>query len=349
MKKRLDDLETLAAALAESTGVALAATDGASPSVAPIPQSGPSNSTTTERQSSCHHMGQTLTSNDHSGESSAGFSDLDLSASISPASSSDVTLWDPTISIDPSHLIHTEDTASSSPYWVGLVDCGCLRPHVQISSPGPRGYRDLQVLNVGPSLPVFGANPYANTLRVERLCIAQALFSNCLHIGITEDMFCDGDAVSPFFRPGGDTVDDSGSNSVVRTMQGIFKTLKPDVRPTREQITYMHAPFIDVLPFPTLRRNLIKSGGAVDGDELCDDLLNGLVCWGGAGVGRRDRDCSTGSISTGTPWDSRSWEARTWFLQKYWTLLGGEEGELVRQSEWWRNMRGEETDVWLGL
>lgn len=203
------------------------------------------------------------------------------------------------------------------------------------------------MLNVGPSL--FVADPYANTLRVERICIIQAVLSNCLHIGITQDMFCDEDAISPFFRPSGKTVDDSGVDGVVRTIQNIFKTLKQDVRPIREQITTMHRPMIDVLPFPTLRRNLIKSGDTVDEKELYDDLLNGLVCWGGAGVGRRDRDCSTGYISTGTPWDWRSWEARTWFIQKYWVLLGGEEGELVRQSEWWRNMRGDETDPWLGL
>ena len=28
-------------------------------------------------------------------------------------------------------------------------------------------------------------------------------------------------------------------------------------------------------------------------------------------------------------------------------MLGGEDGELVRQSEWWRNVRGEESDPWL--
>lgn len=31
------------------------------------------------------------------------------------------------------------------------------------------------------------------------------------------------------------------------------------------------------------------------------------------------------------------------FLKKYWALLGGEDGELIRQSEWWRNIRGDDT------
>jgi hypothetical protein len=53
----------------------------------------------------------------------------------------------------------------------------------------------------------------------------------------------------------------------------------------------------------------------------------------------------TGHAVTGNLWDVRSWEAKVWFLKKYWWLLGGEEGELVRQSEWWRSVRGEEARI----
>jgi hypothetical protein len=328
--------------------VALPPTHGADPSVVAVSQSSPplTTTTTTDRQSSYHqidHMDQS--SNGHSSSSSVDFPDLSFSASVSPASSADVAIWDPATSIDPSHLINNKETAFRSQY----VDCGCLRPHVEVicSSSGQREYRDLAVRNAGPNL--CSNDPYVNTLRVERICIVQAMLSNCLHIGITEAMFCDEEAISPFFRHNSETIDATGSNSVVRKIQTIFKTLHQDVRPIREQITTMHRPLIDVLPFPTLRKNLIRSGDSVDEEEFYNDLLNGLVCWGGAGVGRRDKDCSTGTTSTGTPWDSRSWEARTWFLQKYWALLGGEEGELVRQSEWWRNMRGDETDPWLWL
>lgn len=205
----------------------------------------------------------------------------------------------------------------------------------------------MKVLSIGPSS--CTPDPYMNTLRVDRICILEAIMSNCLQIGITEEMFCGENAISPFFRSGGNkAVGGPESGNTVMTVQRIFKTLKPDVRPIKEQVTMMHRPMIDVLPFPTFRKNLIYSGDAVHEEELYHDLLNGLVCWGGAGVGKKDRDTSTGQVSTGTPWDSRSWEARPWFLQKYWTLLGGEDGELVRQSEWWRNMRGEEVDLWLG-
>lgn len=335
VKKRLDhldQLETLAAAVSEI------------PAPEP-PQSGPSDCTSSEHDSPLRRVGQSFS--DHSVEFSVGCSELPLPTFIPQASLSDVSLWDPAGSVVPPQPVQITDAVAAPQCWVSYVDCGCLRPHVQVSSSRPKKYRDLQVLNVGPTLLL--ADPYVNALRVERICIVQAVLSNCLHIGITETMFCSDDAISPFFRPGGETADGSGSDGLVRTIQSIFKTLKKDMRPTSEQITIAHRPVIDVLPFPTLRTNLIKSGDAVDEDELYDDLLNGLVCWGGAGLGKRDRDCSSGYVSTGTPWDCRSWEGRTWFLQKYWALLGGEDGELVRQSEWWRNMRGEEDDTWLGL
>ena len=288
-------------------------------------------------------MGQGL--NDSSNES-ADFSDLDLSASISLNCYSAVTPCDTVGSIDPSHLMQNMEATSRLHSWVDYVECGCLSPHVQASAAvGLSGYRDLRVLNV--DLSPFPVDPYDNTLRVRRICIVQAVTANRLHIGITEEMLCHDDAISSFFRPFSNSIGDSGSDGVVRTIQNIFKSLKPDLRPIKEQIMIRHHPIIDLLPFPTLRRNLITNGNAFHDQELHYDLISGLVCWGG--VRRRDDNFSTSNTLTGTPWDGRSWEARTWFLQKYWVVLGGEEGELVRQSEWWRNMRGEETDLWSGV
>ncbi len=81
---------------------------------------------------------------------------------------------------------------------------------------------------------------------------------------------------------------------------------------------------------------MIGSIGSIDEDEFFHDSLNGLICWGGVGVGRQDRN----GVGTGTPWDIRSWEAKEWFIQKWWFIVGGEEGELVQQSKWWRALRG---------
>lgn len=176
-----------------------------------------------------------------------------------------------------------------------------------------------------------------NHLRIETVCTIDALFALVAHVGITEEMLCADESLSPFFQFSPESADGMAS-----TVQGGFKTLKPDLRPNDEQITVKHHPYIDILPFPTLRKNLITHQEEMDEDEFFHDILTGLVCWGGAGVGKKDRQNSTGYASTGTPWDVRSWEAKVWFLNKYWKFLGGEDGELVRQSEWWRNIRGDD-------
>ncbi|PSR84270.1 hypothetical protein BD289DRAFT_368854, partial [Coniella lustricola] len=201
-----------------------------------------------------------------------------------------------------------------------------------------------------PRLP----DPWASNIRLEVVCTIAAMWTNCLQVGISQPMFCDDDSISPFYRaPPSAGADQQAEESRVRTVQSIFKTLKPDLRPIKEQITHMHHPVVDCLPFPSLRRNvLVGTAAAVfDEDEMCEDLLDGLICWGragGSGVSRRDLNAATGHAPShaGAPWDSRSWQAKPWFLRKYWALLGGEDGELVRQSEWWRSVRGEEEDIW---
>lgn len=195
-------------------------------------------------------------------------------------------------------------------------------------------------LSIRPS--ATAADPYANNLRIETVCIIAALYALGTYVGITEEMLCADKSLSPFFMSSAESADGMVKANMICTVQGIFKTMKPDLRPSSEQITVKHHPYIDILPFPTLRKNLIIHQDEIDEDEFFHDVLTGLVCWGGAGVGRKDREDSVGYHSTGTPWDVRSWEARVWFLVKYWTLLGGEDGELVRQSEWWRSVRGDD-------
>ena len=176
LKDRLDHLETLAAFVTDCTGAIPAAAPGAGPNAPSEPRDSPSNSPTTEYQSSCLYSTKSL--KDHSDESSVVFSDLTFSHSPTSASFTDVALWDSATSMDPSHLMHNEDIASVSLYWVGHVDCGCHRPHIQVSSSAPKEYRDQGMLDIGPDL--FTADPYLNTLRVERICLAHAIFSNCL-------------------------------------------------------------------------------------------------------------------------------------------------------------------------
>lgn len=195
----------------------------------------------------------------------------------------------------------------------------------------------------------FGADGMAtdscmssSSIHIERVCIAAALYTLVKYMGIGEENFCADDSPSPFYRPSLEFADDATRNRTIGMVQQMYKTLKPDLRPGVEQILVKHHPYIDILPFPTLRRNLIAHQKEIDEDEFLNDTLTGLMCWGGVGTVTNDTDNVTGHAAAETAWDARNWEAKAWFLRKYWRLLGGEDGELVRQSEWWRSVRGEE-------
>ncbi|MCJ1380963.1 hypothetical protein MMC17_004072 [Xylographa soralifera] len=341
LRERLDRLEALAASAAQSRAIERTPAAGTDPS--------PSEAVITHELSGtpAQIVAQSLPAYDASDES------ICISSAASPAecqdlvSQSDATpsalsMWDFTTYVDPSLLIGDKHNDGLGPYWTTTIDCGCSRPHVQIRTQGPDpfSYGEVKLLSLGPSPPA--PDPYANNLRVETVCITSALYTLGMYVGVTEEMLCAYESLSPFFRSSAEAADDIAKADMVCTVQRTFKTLKPDLRPSSEQITVKHHPYIDILPFPTLRKNLIIHQEEIDEDEFFYDMLTGLVCWGGAGIGKRDRADSTGHASTGTPWDVRSWEARVWFLKKYWTLLGGEDGELVRQSEWWRGIRGDD-------
>ena len=340
LRERLENLEALVASAAQSRAVERT----------PAAGTGPSDAITTHGSSSTptHIIAQSLPAYDASdvSVSSSSAATLEECQHLIPQSDdtpSALSIWDPTTHVDPSLLIRDKHNDDLDPYSTTTIDYDCSSPHVQIRTqdPDPFSYGEVRILGFGPS--AAAADPYANNHRIETACITAALYTLGMHVGITEDTLCADKSLSPFFWSSTESADDMVKANIICTVQRIFKTLKPDLRPSSEQITVQHHPYIDILPFPTLRKNLITHQEEIDEDEFFDDMLTGLVCWGGAGIGRKDREVSTGYASTGTPWDVRSWEARVWFLKKYWTLLGGEDGELVRQSEWWRSIRGDDT------
>lgn len=336
----MDRLESLAASVVQSRAI----------ENTPAAGTGPSEAITTLESSS--------TPTDITAQSLSPYDPLNVSICISSPqppgesqhfipqsddSPSALSIWESPTHIDPSLLIHDDHSDDLDPCLTTTIDCGCSGPHVQIWTQGPDPFRSgkVRILSFEPC--GTAADPYANNLRIEAICIIAALYHLGMHVGITEEMLCAEESLSPFFQSSPESANDMVKADMICAAQRTFKTLKPDLRPSSEQITVEHHPYIDILPFPTLRKNLIIHQEEIDGDEFFHDILTGLVCWGGAGIGRKDREASTGHVSTGTPWDVRSWEARVWFLKKYWALLGGEDGELVRQSDWWRSMRGDDT------
>jgi hypothetical protein len=184
--------------------------------------------------------------------------------------------------------------------------------------------------NSGSSLPDIRLN----NIRIKQFLYTTACAANAQVLGLSFE-FEDCDTVeSLFFR-------ESISKEVAAVACSTdFQHLKTDLRPSPIQLIHRHHPWIDVLPFPTFRERVIKLAYSdppmIDEDELCLDLLNdGLICWGSSmGGGNR----TTGS---GAPWDPRSWEAQSWFMKKWWIVIGGVEGEIYKQTEWWCELRGD--------
>ena len=158
-----------------------------------------------------------------------------------------------------------------------------------------------------------------------------ALLHNATMLGVTAPEMFSLESESPFF---------TSKKAPSTSTEGLaFTDVKDDLKPTQNQLTQRHHPYIDALPFRAFRERLIALMHAeppiINREELCHDLQNdGVICWGsfaGAGTGH-----------SGAPWDIRSWEVRPWFLKKYWMITEGAQGEMYQQARWWCELRGED-------
>jgi hypothetical protein len=121
-----------------------------------------------------------------------------------------------------------------------------------------------------------------------------------------------------------------------------------------------HQTWIDSIPFPNMRDNLIKREAEYDPSEFAWDIIGDLLnitmyltprtvnqaeAPHGEGTSLSGDDELTtarkGLIVWGDPHDPRNWEVTPGFIQKWrWTMEGCE--HLIRSSNHWRQIRGEE-------
>ncbi|KAK6065507.1 hypothetical protein SCUP234_12549 [Seiridium cupressi] len=111
-------------------------------------------------------------------------------------------------------------------------------------------------------------------------------------------------------------------------------TIPPSLQPTLVQLSTPHDPWIDMIPFPAMRDNLLLNPEQVDQEELCVDALGGLY----EGF---DEIETRGIIAWGEPWSPTGWEVSEGFAKKYGFLLRGCD-ELMEATQSYRAVRGEE-------
>ena len=111
-------------------------------------------------------------------------------------------------------------------------------------------------------------------------------------------------------------------------------TAPSSLRPTQLQKTISHESWVDILPYPAMRDNILLNQENIDVDALCEDFVGGM----NEGLSEIE---SRGLILWGEPWREDGWEISEGFARKWSSLLKGCAG-LIEATNRWREARGEE-------
>ncbi|KAL2826683.1 hypothetical protein BDW59DRAFT_63060 [Aspergillus cavernicola] len=157
-------------------------------------------------------------------------------------------------------------------------------------------------------------------LHLVQLNFTRALMENATVLGLTSDKLHD-DALSPFNTAGPHPNDCNLVN----------EALPPSLQPTMVQRSIPHHPWLDLLPVPEMRNNLIWAGDFEEEEQLCLDMK---------GCGSMSAGCSTGIIVWRDPWDPAGWEVTEAFARSWgWVIWNCK--DLERSTNYWRGQRGE--------
>ncbi|KAL2793493.1 hypothetical protein BJX66DRAFT_306012 [Aspergillus keveii] len=174
----------------------------------------------------------------------------------------------------------------------------------------------------------------AGSLRTElllgltRLNFLRALHVNIDVLGYSAAEMHD-DAQSPFGVP-----------SAAKPGYSDVEKLPVALRPTVVQLSTPHHPWLDLIPFPQLRDNLILLGESLDDTQLCFDMSGRGTAAGVPDNRLGNAGGETGVIVWRDPWDPSGWEVTETFLRRWgWVLRDCT--EVMRVTDRWRRVRGE--------
>lgn len=147
----------------------------------------------------------------------------------------------------------------------------------------------------------------------------RALITNIEVIGLSENQMHD-DALSPFNTTG----------PWAAPMASKLESLPYALRPTDLQATILHHPWIDLIPLPQFRDNILKG--------LLENLDEDLLC---QALSSRTRSRPPGIIVWQDPWDQNGWEITEAFIQSPYGWLLDNCWTLFESTNRWRASRGE--------
>jgi hypothetical protein len=146
--------------------------------------------------------------------------------------------------------------------------------------------------------------------------VFRALMANDQSLGfVNQWLQCE--AISPFFRRCHDET------------QTAVQTCPANLRPTKLQLTVEHHPWIDLLPDPRMRNNILLLGDDFDDEPLCHDVVD-----------NRHGKQSESLVVWGDPWDPDNWELGEDFYKKWPSIVQGCH-RLFQATNEWRLRRGE--------
>ncbi|KAM6540362.1 hypothetical protein FALCPG4_002080 [Fusarium falciforme] len=156
---------------------------------------------------------------------------------------------------------------------------------------------------------------------VTRINVLNALARNAAYLNIPSVGLCCVHLISPF-NLSGPSLPNHSSSEFPRALQ-----------PTELQKKIIHHPWIDLLPFPALRDNMLRfmALGLLNDDRFCDDIL---------GMRVDELSSSPAMIVWGEPSDWNAWEVNAAFLRNWGFLVKGC-AEIFEATNNWRCSRGE--------
>ena len=138
---------------------------------------------------------------------------------------------------------------------------------------------------------------HRNALTLTRWSTLRAYFTIAKVLNFSAEDLHSKTFVSPFYQP--EAAQKGDLNTILATYNA--KAIR-NLRPTAAQILHKHHPWLDIIPFPSIRERTLTlaslSPPLVDMNELQNDIFmnDGLFCWK-----------SDGKRGDGQPWDLRSW------------------------------------------